>query len=174
MADHYPKETKESQSPTKVGEEGQGCGMFDFLKKKKMRSPTRSRSNISTLLPKSSTTMVATLARSDEEGGEKKKGLKGKIKEKKSGKNEEGDAYHSSVPVEKTHDIKNGAPHADDKKGFIEQIKEKLPGQHKEAEHGAQAEYHAVEAEPKKGILEKIKDKLPGGHKNEEEKPKEY
>lgn len=117
---------------------------------------------------------------SDEEGGEKKKkGLKGKIKEKKSGKKEEGDAYHASVPVEKTHDIENGAPHADDKKGFIEKIKEKLPGQQKEAEHGAHAEYHAMddhshEAEPKKGILEKIKDKLPGGHKNEEEKPKEY
>lgn len=39
MADHYPKETKESQSPTKVGEEGQGCGMFDFLKKKENEKP---------------------------------------------------------------------------------------------------------------------------------------
>ncbi|XP_021800054.1 dehydrin ERD10-like isoform X1 [Prunus avium] len=182
MADHYPKETKESQSPTKVGEEGQGCGMFDFLKKKENEKPHQEQEQHKHTLAEKlhHHDGDSSSSSSDEEGGEKKKkGLKGKTKEKISGKKEEGDAYHASVPVEKTHDIENGAPQADEKKGFIEKIKEKLPGQHKEAEHGAHAEYHAVdghshEAEPKKGILEKIKDKLPGGHKNEEEKPKEY
>ncbi|BBH09850.1 Dehydrin family protein [Prunus dulcis] len=171
--DHYPKETKESKSPTKVGEEGQGCGMFDFLKKENEKPHQEQEQHKHTLAEKlHHHGGDSSSSSSDEEGGEKKKkGMKGKIKGKKSGKKEEGDAYHASVPVEKTHDIENGAPHADDKKGFIEKIKEKLPGQQKEAEHGAHAEYHAVDDH---SILEKIKDKLPGGHKNEEEKPKEY
>lgn len=72
------------------------------------------------------------------------------------------------------------------KKGFLEKIKEKLPGQHKKLEEGsptAKVECDEStgsiggETKEKKGILEKIKEKLPGGHKNgtheEEVKEKE-
>lgn len=114
---------------------------------------------------------------SDEEGGEKKKkGLKGKIKEKIASKKNEED-HHAPIPAAKSNDIESGVSNGEEKKGFIEKIKDKLPGQHKEAEAGAPPEYHAPhEGEPKekKGIMEKIKEKLPGGNKNEEEKPKEY
>ncbi|XP_050108284.1 dehydrin ERD14-like isoform X2 [Malus sylvestris] len=68
------------------------------------------------------------------------------MKEKVSGNKEEGDAYHASVPAKNGHS---------DEKGFVEKIKDKLPGQHKEAEHLAE----------EKGFVEKIKDKLPGQHK---------
>lgn len=114
---------------------------------------------------------------SDEEGGEKKKkGLKGKIKEKIASKKNEED-HHAPIPAAKSNDIESGVSNGEEKKGFIEKIKDKLPGQHKEAEAGAPPEYHAPhEGEPKekKGIMEKIKEKLPGGNKNEEKKPKEY
>ncbi|KAL7589486.1 hypothetical protein Lser_V15G36675 [Lactuca serriola] len=59
----------------------------------------------------------------------------------------------------------------EEKKGFIEKIKEKLPGGHKKEE-----EEHADEGEhkEKKGIFEKIKEKIPGYHsKSDEEKEKE-
>lgn len=82
----------------------------------------------------------------------------------------------TSVPVEKHGEIGNAEPlHPEEKKGFLEKIKEKLPGHHNKAEEGASAEYAAnrfsPEDEPKekKGILEKIMDKLPVCHKNEEE-----
>lgn len=81
------------------------------------------------------------------------------------------------MPTAKSNDIESGVTNGEEKKGFTEKIKEKLPGQHKEAEVGPPPEYYAPqEGEPKekKGIMEKIKGKLPGGNKNEEEKPKEY
>lgn len=70
----------------------------------------------------------------------------------------------------------------EEKKGFLEKIKEKLPGQHKKSEDGAEKsppEYEADghspagETKEKKGIIEKIKDKLPGSHKNGEEDKKD-
>ena len=77
---------------------------------------------------------------------------------------------------------------AEEKKGLLEKIKEKLPGQHKKPEEvpspppPSVAEYstseppthHEGDVKEKKGILEKIKEKLPGYHpKTEEEKEKE-
>jgi hypothetical protein len=120
---------------------------------------------------------------SDEEdqGGEKKKKKKNGLEEKISGEMEEVDAKHKDTfiftPVEKGNETANAeGTNPEEKKGFIEKIKEKLPGQHKKAEEGVSAECaaneHSPEGEPKdkKGILEKIKEKLPGCHKNEEEK----
>nr|XP_008382463.2 phosphoprotein ECPP44 [Malus domestica] len=140
MEDQYPKE---SQTHAKgAEEEAQGCGMFDFLKKKDNQKPHQEQEQ------HKHTTLAEKLhhhdgdsssSSSDEEGGEKKKkGLKGKIKDKISSNKEGGDACHASVPAT------NG--HADEK-GFVEKTKDKLPGQHKEAEHVAE----------EKGFVEKIK-----------------
>lgn len=84
------------------------------------------------------------------------------------------------MPVEKCEEVESAQP--EEKKGFLEKIKEKLPGQHKKAEEvapppapapeSATSEGHPTE---KKGILEKIKEKLPGYHPkaDHEEKEKE-
>jgi hypothetical protein len=144
----------------------------------------------------------------------KKKGLKEKIKEKLPGHKDtegehvttglpapappaalqtHGDHHDTAVPVEKIHgDVKTEAPPAavpeEEKKGFLEKIKEKLPGGHKKPEdaaavpvtHDASAPVHAPAphapaptaeevsspgAKEKKGLLGKIMDKLPGYHK---------
>jgi len=158
----------------------------------------------------------------------KKKGLKEKLKEKLPGHKDtttEGqhatglpapappaalqthDAHHdTAVPVEKIHgDVKTEAPPAavpeEEKKGFLEKIKEKLPGGHKKPEdaaaaapvthaapepvtHAAPAPVHAPapaaeevtvsspDAKEKKGILGKIMDKLPGYNKAPAEEDK--
>lgn len=102
----------------------------------------------------------------------KKKGLKEKIQEKISSEKEEN-------AVEKNDEIASAeATHLEEKKGFLEKIKDKLPGQHKKAEEGAAGagccpnEHLAeVDEKEKKGILEKIKEKLPGYH-SEDEKAK--
>lgn len=104
--------------------------------------------------------------------------MKEKLKEKVSGQKEE----DTSVPIEK---YEEAAPtHETEKKGFLDKIKEKLPGGKKTEEvvvaappHPPPAEeYHAApETEgDKKGFLEKIKEKIPGFHsKTDEEKEKE-
>ena len=80
------------------------------------------------------------------------------------------------VPVVLYEDA-SGDANPDEKKGFLEKIKEKLPGGYKKAEEHpapppaecttADVPEHEVEAgKEKKGILEKIKEKLPGYHKN--------
>lgn len=138
----------------------------------------------------------------------KKKGLKEKIKEKLPGhKDTEGEhktaAPTPAPPVPSHHDddgavvvekidgeVKTEAPPApeEEKKGFLEKIKEKLPGGHKKPEdtaavpvtHGAPAPVHTpgpaateeVSSPEKKGILGKIMDKLPGYHKTPGEEDK--
>lgn len=114
----------------------------------------------------------------EDEGREKKKKKKG-LKEKLSGAKEEVDnkCKDTFTPVEKSNEVVNAvATNPEEKKGFIEKIKEKLPGHHKKAEDGfspgCATNEHSPDGEPeeKKGILDKIKEKLPGCHKNEEEK----
>ncbi|XP_062079159.1 phosphoprotein ECPP44-like isoform X2 [Humulus lupulus] len=144
------------------------------------------------------------------EGEEKKekKGLKETLKEKFSGedKKEEEQHHHvdTSVPIEhEAHGytttetvVSPGNP--EEKKGFLEKIKDKLPGQHKKEDvvvvatspapppgvvHHDQpysshettttATHHEGEAKEKKGILEKIKEKLPGYHPKTETEEKE-
>lgn len=138
----------------------------------------------------------------------KKKGLKEKLKKKLPGhKDTEGEhvtglpapaapasvqTHHDTdVVVEKVDgDVKTEATPAvpeEEKKGFLEKIKEKLPGGHKKPEdaaavpvtHAAPAPVHAPapaaeevsspDAKEKKGLLGKIMDKLPGYHKTGEE-----
>ncbi|KAK9063963.1 hypothetical protein SSX86_017835 [Deinandra increscens subsp. villosa] len=144
---------------------------------------------------------------SDEEceDGEKKKKkkkplketIKEKIedfKEKKEEKKAEKSEADTCVPIEKYEEVvvptpevvhPTPTPAPEEKKGFMEKIKEKLPGGHKKAEeeHVAAppppppaAAVYEEEGEPKekKGIFEKIKEKIPGYHsKSEEEKEKE-
>ncbi|KAI8549349.1 hypothetical protein RHMOL_Rhmol06G0018300 [Rhododendron molle] len=133
---------------------------------------------------------------SDEEEGEEKKKEKKKKKELKEKKEkEEKHEEDTSVPIEKCEEEAVAQP--EEKKGFLDKIKEKLPGQHKKTEEAAVAPppvviecYAAEESSPagheadqpkeKKGFLEKIKEKIPGYHPksptsspSEEEKEKE-
>jgi hypothetical protein len=110
-----------------------------------------------------------------------------------------GGHHDTDVVVEKIDgDVKTEAAPAvpeEEKKGFLEKIKEKLPGGHKKPEdaaavpvthaapvpvtHAAPAPVHAPapaaeevsspDAKEKKGLLGKIMDKLPGYHKTGEE-----
>nr|QMS43732.1 Cor47 [Betula platyphylla] len=90
---------------------------------------------------------------------------------------------HEAKYEEEVAHIPAEPAHPEEKKGFLEKIKEKLPGQHKKGEEvplspPSAADYaaapHEGEAKEKKGILEKIKEKIPGYHpKTEEEKEKE-
>lgn len=139
-----------------------------------------------------------------EEGGEiikrkKKKGLKEKITGKIHGDEEKkSEEVDTSVPIEKYEEVVAPPPSyqeptpaayqepVEEKKGFLEKIKEKLPGGKKTeeevvvtpppptpvvaAEHDTTTE---VEAKEKKGIFEKIKEKLPGYHPKAEEEKKE-
>jgi len=131
--------------------------------------------------------------------------LQEKIEERKEKKEEE-EAKHEDdncVPIEKyeeevaalpppsytdagvhtpTDVVHHDTPVVEEKKGFMEKLKEKLPHSHKKpveeqvatppptvvAAHEAE-----VEQPEKKGIMDKIKDKIPGLHsKTEEEKEK--
>ncbi|XP_062086768.1 dehydrin COR410-like isoform X2 [Humulus lupulus] len=88
---------------------------------------------------------MLTLARDEEEGnGEKrkKKGLKDKIKDKISGKKEgeHTDDVHATEKKTDNHTANTEAANSEEK-GFLEKIKDKLPGQHKKAQnHGASAD----------------------------------
>ncbi|KVI05198.1 dehydrin ERD14-like [Cynara cardunculus var. scolymus] len=88
------------------------------------------------------------------------------------------------TPTDVVHHDPTSTPEAEEKKGIMERIKEKLPGGHKKPVEEQVAPppptpvapaVVAHEEEPeKKGILEKIKEKIPGYHsKSEEEKEKE-
>lgn len=110
------------------------------------------------------------------------------MKEDKEKEKKEEEKYEDThVPVEVVH---TEQPLTEEKKGFLEKIKEKLPGHSKKPEEvpppppPPPAECtptfteappcHEGETKEKKGIFEKIKEKLPGYHpKTEEEKEKE-
>lgn len=85
----------------------------------------------------------------------------------------------STVKVEKVEEsLKVEGASEEEKKGFLEKIKEKLPGHHKKSEeatapaaecasHGTKEhETEGHEGKEKKGILGKLMEKLPGYHKN--------
>ncbi|KAF4382847.1 hypothetical protein G4B88_021630 [Cannabis sativa] len=159
-----------------------GCGMFDFLKKKENDKPQQPQEEVAKKdQHHQSRDADSSSSSSDEEDGNgekrKKKGLKDKIKERISGKKEgeHTDDVHATEIKTNNH-IENEKTVNPEEKGFLEKIKDKLPGQHKKAEnHGANAECgaeghksHDDESKEKKGIFEKIKEKLPVGHKEEE------
>ncbi|ESR35734.1 hypothetical protein CICLE_v10029952mg [Citrus x clementina] len=163
MADHQQQ-----------GNEAKGCGMFDFLKNKnEEKSQDAAMVDVETKEEKPAFSSEEEIEGADgEKKRKKKKGLKEKIQEKISSEKEEN-------AVEKNDEIASAeATHLEEKKGFLEKIKDKLPGQHKKAEEGAACagccpNEHLAEGDEKekKGILEKIKEKLPGYH-SEDEKAK--
>lgn len=141
----------------------------------------------------------------DGEKKKKKKGLKEKIQEKIGGEkkeeykpSEEGHvvaeqahitptppppAYSddTSIKVEKVDEtvkLEEVSPHGEDKKGFLEKIKDKLPGQKKptEEEHvtppvpiGSE-EVNSPDDKEKKGIFGKIMEKIKGPEQKDGEK----
>ncbi|KAJ7978671.1 Dehydrin [Quillaja saponaria] len=184
MADKHPGGL-ESETNNKVSEETTGCGVFDFLKKKdhdKKPEEDLPMTEAEPLKQEEKHILMEKLHRSAsnsssssdeevEEGGVKKK--KKGLKEKVSGEKEDrydAERKETSGPVEQSSYVQE--IHPDDKKGFMEKIKENIPGHHKKAEEDALVDNHSVQGEQKdsKGILEKIKDKIPGYHKNEDEK----
>ncbi|VAI47922.1 unnamed protein product [Triticum turgidum subsp. durum] len=121
--------------------------------------------------------------------GEKKETLFSKLHRSSSSSSSSSDEEEEEVIDDNGEVIKR------EKKGFLEKIKEKLPGGHKKPEdaaavpvthaapapvtHAAPAPVHAPapaaeevsspDAKEKKGLLGKIMDKLPGYHKTGEE-----
>ena len=104
--------------------------------------------------------------------------MKEKIKDKLAGGNEE-DSEDKNEPTFVEDCDEGGKAEAlqpEEKKGFLEKIKDILPGQYKNTEEetikpqsDSEANGHDETVE-KKGFMEKIKDKFPGVHKNGEEK----
>ncbi|KAI3807740.1 hypothetical protein L1987_23674 [Smallanthus sonchifolius] len=95
--------------------------------------------------------------------------------------------HHHHHPVKLLSLHQNQLVRLKRKKGFIEKIKDKLPGGHKKAEdelaaplpppvEAVKADHHVNaenEHKEKKGILELIKEKLPGYHSKSEKEKKE-
>ncbi|KAL5698201.1 hypothetical protein ACHQM5_029271 [Ranunculus cassubicifolius] len=209
-------EEQSNTSNTNVNVEGsevQDRGLFDFMGKKEKVEEKPEVTPITTEMEnlkvsdeaeEKKPSLLEKLHRSDsnssssssseeevEEDGQKikrkkKKGLKEKIAEKVSGdKKEEASKVEAvedtNVPIEKVE-----ASHPEEKKTFMEKIKEKVSGgTHKSPVESAPvaveapapapvaAEVHGTDASPKeekKGIFEKIKEKMPGYHKTEDEK----
>ncbi|GAB4828410.1 hypothetical protein Ancab_035408 [Ancistrocladus abbreviatus] len=163
---------------------------------KKEEHKEAEKENQHSLLEKLHRSGSSSSSSSDEEEGEDGEKKKKKKKEKKGllrGHKEE-EKHHekheedSSVPVEKyeekihVEEVVHSEPsYPEEKKGFFDKIKEKLPGQQKKPEDHvpAPAAEHSItepegEGKEKKGFLDKIKEKIPGlHHKHEEEKEKE-
>ncbi|XAR72656.1 hypothetical protein NMG60_11019372 [Bertholletia excelsa] len=121
----------------------------------------------------------------EEVGGKKKrkkKGLKEMIEGKMSREDVEVSQHKDASDLPDQVQKVNAEPaHHEEKKGFLEKLKVKLPGQHKKSEEGSPAappecaadgNSPAEEAKEKKGIMEKIKEKLPGYRKNDGEEVK--
>ncbi|XP_074310388.1 uncharacterized protein LOC141646375 [Silene latifolia] len=157
-------------------------GLFDCFGKKEAKHdvPMTEAEHKPTLMEKlhrSGSSSSSSSEEEVEEGGmkirrRKKKGLTDKIKAKLPGhKNEgpdpfaEGDHNHQHAPE---------GMHYDEKKGFVEKIKDKMSGNHKDETAFGEGDYkhkHAPEemhsSDDSKGFLEEIKDKMPGNHKDE-------
>ncbi|XP_051123803.1 phosphoprotein ECPP44-like [Andrographis paniculata] len=170
-------ETKDTESGAPV--ETTDRGLFDFAGKKKdedaaIASEFSEKVQVSEEKEKkeeklhrsSSSSSSSSDEEQVEEGGEKKKKKKKSLKDKL--KEED-----TSIPIQKSDDVP-ATVETGEKKGFLDKIKEKLPGGKKTEEAASPppppptAEENATNPETtegeKKGFLEKIKDKLPGFH----------
>ncbi|CAH8386278.1 unnamed protein product [Eruca vesicaria subsp. sativa] len=184
------KNVHEHEAPKVATEESSAAagevtdrGLFDFLGKKKdetkpeetIDSEFEQKVHISEPVPE---------VKHEEEGEEKKHSLLEKLhrsdSSSSSSSEEEGeDGEKRKKKKDKKKIVTEGEvkTEEEEKKGFMEKLKEKLPGQGKKPEEASPAPVvapHVEEAHPaeKKGILEKIKEKLPGYHPKtvEEEK----
>ncbi|KAH7567059.1 hypothetical protein JRO89_XS07G0011500 [Xanthoceras sorbifolium] len=199
--EHHQKSSSHEFEPKVAGEgtvETTDRGLFDFLGKKKEEKPQDQEVINTTAAEFDQKVQVSEqheppkveegknftdlLEKVEEEKPEEKKpGLLQKL-------HRSGSSSSSSVtvPVEVIH--QEPVPHQpEEKKGLMDKIKDKLPGQHKKPEEVPPtttsapppppphaAEHATPEPAEKKGIFEKIKEKIPGYHpKTEEEKEKE-
>ncbi|OMO91955.1 Dehydrin [Corchorus olitorius] len=141
-------------------------GMFDFMKKKD-DDVTMADAYKPPAAEEEKPTLLEKLHRSDSSSVSLISPYNGDLGDHKEEATEHKDT--TNIPTE----------NPEEKKGFLDKIKEKLPGQHKKPEEGTAHDVHPpAEGEPKeKGILEKIKEKIPGchGHKTEDhlDKPKD-
>ncbi|KAG7618869.1 putative dehydrin [Arabidopsis thaliana] len=160
MADH-PRSTEQQEADAAASK---GCGMFDFLKKKPEDVHSSENARV-TKEPKEEEkpSLAERLHLSDSSSSDEEAGENGEKKEKKKKKKKNEVAEDQCETEEK---IPAGIGHEDGKeKGFMEKIKDKLPGGHNGK---PEAEPHNDKAK-EKGFMEKIKEKLPG-HTNDEKK----
>ncbi|KAK9748494.1 hypothetical protein RND81_02G061500 [Saponaria officinalis] len=115
---------------------------------------------------------------------EKKAGFLDKVKDKLPSSHNKADEHHvSAAPVETeklphVQEAVYSEPPLDHEKkaGFLDKVKDKLPGGHNKAdEHHVSADTSLeAEGKDKKGFLDKIKDKIPGLHSKTPEEKKEH
>ncbi|KAF2310180.1 hypothetical protein GH714_007087 [Hevea brasiliensis] len=168
MAEQDHHKSHESETPVVGGGaavETKDRGLFDFMGKKEEEKPQEE-----VIVTEFEEKVQVSDPEPKEE--ENKHGLLEKL--------HRSDSSTSSVSINFDHIRRSRG-----KKGFLEKIKEKLPGQQKKAEEEtlpapppaenahAEAASHEGDAKEKKGILEKIKEKIPGYHPKTEEEKKE-
>ncbi|KAL3813979.1 hypothetical protein ACJIZ3_015247 [Penstemon smallii] len=177
MAEQYPQGNANNTNSIASTTKEPGC--FDFMRKKEEKLPQEDlvmtdqnaaedqskEEEKHTQLQRTHSHSSSSSEEEVEEGGERKK--------KKTKKGEETEQTDIFVPMEKCNEEENAERiETNEKKGFIEKIKEKLPGQHKKGEeedvHAPPACDHSPgnDIKEKKGIIDKIKEKLPGQHKS--------
>ncbi|CAE6150165.1 unnamed protein product [Arabidopsis arenosa] len=166
MADH-PRSSEQQEADVAASK---GCGMFDFLKKKPEDVHSSENAGV-TKEPKEEEkpSLAERLHLSDSSSSDEEAGENGekKEKEKKNNKKKEVVADQCETEEKNKEKLPAGISHEDGKeKGFMEKMKDKLPGGH----HG-KPEAHEPHNEKgkEKGFMEKIKEKLPG-HTNDEKK----
>ncbi|CAL9228681.1 unnamed protein product [Arabidopsis halleri] len=162
MADH-PRSSEQQEADVAASK---GCGMFDFLKKKP--EDVHSSENAGVTKEEEKPSLAERLHLSDSSSSDEEAGENGekKEKEKKNKKKKEVVADQCETEEKNKEKLPAGIGHEDGKeKGFMEKMKDKLPGGH----HGKpEAEPHNDKGK-EKGFMEKIKEKLPG-HTNDEKK----
>ncbi|CAN4107307.1 unnamed protein product [Withania somnifera] len=161
-----------------------GCGLFNFIGKEvEDKAHNNTPANVvepkeekHSLMEKLHRTHSNSSSSSDDEEtveggtGEKKRKKKG-LKENVSGDHDQQEIDNCPAPNEglATHD-------EDKKSGFMDKIKEKLPGFHNKTDQevavnaptSLDEQVHGGETKEKKGFLDKIKDKLPGHGQQEQ------
>nr|CAA78515.1 dehydrin-cognate [Pisum sativum] len=196
MAEENQNKYEETTSATNSETEIKDRGVFDFLggkKKDEEHKPAQdeaiahefghkvtlyeapSETKVEEEGEKKHTSLLEKLHRSDSSSSSSSE-EEGEDGEKRKKKKEKKKKEDTSVPVEKV-EVVEGTTGTEEEKGFLDKIKEKLPGGHKKTEEvttpppvvaahvptetTATTTIHEGE---KKGILEKIKEKLPGYH----------
>ncbi|CAK8569287.1 unnamed protein product [Lathyrus sativus] len=197
MAEENQNKYAETTSATNSETEIKDRGVFDFLggkKKDEEHKPPQdeaiahefghkvtlyeapSETKVEEEGEKKHTSLLEKLHRSDSSSSSSSE-EEGEDGEKRKKKKEKKKKEDTSVPVEKV-EVVDGTTGTEEKKGFLDKIKEKLPGGHKKTEDVTTPPPVVVAPVPtettattttghegeKKGILEKIKEKLPGYH----------
>lgn len=195
MAEENQNKYEETTSATNSETEIKDRGVFDFLggkKKEEEHKPQEeaiahefghkvtlyeapSETKVEEEGEKKHSSLLEKLHRSDSSSSSssEEEGEDGVRRKKKKDKKKKED---TSVPVEKV-EVVEGTTGTEEKKGFLDKIKEKLPGHKKTEDVTTPPPVVAAPATvptetttttghegEKKGILEKIKEKLPGYH----------